>query len=60
MHRIDPKLGWSLDDLSLALYLFVPAFPLDWNNYESKILNAGQEFEFTALKFIMGYVNKII
>jgi hypothetical protein len=30
---IDPKLGWSVDDLFFSLYsIFVSAFPLNRNN----------------------------
>lgn len=37
-----PKVGWSLDDLSFSLCsMFLPAFPLNKNNYGSKNLKMG-------------------
>ena len=38
---MDPKLGWSLDDLSFSCYsIFIPAVVLDRNNSGSEILTA--------------------
>ena len=39
MHGMDPKLGWSLDDLSFSLYsIFVPAFPFCISSYFAQVL----------------------
>jgi hypothetical protein len=42
MGQRDPKLGRSLAGLSFSLFsIFVPAFPLDWNNSELTFLKMG-------------------